>query len=1095
MTVTAHYTGTDDTEDVTNKAEFNGYNMNTVGNQTVTVSYTEGGETKSTTYDITVNAGTKYTVTFNAEAGTCATAALTETEYLGGVTLPSATISINGWEFAGWATDAISSTSTRPTLYLAGSTFYPTSNTTLHAVYTPEDAVNKYQLATSNSDIVNGANVVISSLGTNKYTLGNNNGSLANITNFTPEDGIITCANSQAVWTLNIADGKIELSNNGKYLKRNSGTLSIADESSKWTISKASYGENRFLIKDYDTNYYLRNNGSWGVNNTSSITESNVNNTYGLTIYVAMPTLYNSNPTTAVVEPSVAFNSSATHTLYLDGTTTYTNTASVTGIDKAVTYTSSNEAVATVNASGVVTAVGIGTATIKAKVAAEVGVNKAASDTYDVVVKSTTTIAGIKELGTSSTAVNFSADLTDAVVTYANGEYAYIQDASAAIMVNFSGHGLTAGKKINGAVSGQVKAPNQIDQLSTFNITSATVTEDGVIPAAEVKTLAQIKAAGTAYDGKMVTVNAATVVTGMNNAASGGVITDDGETTTFNIIAPNFMTLKATEIGNFTGFVSIYNGSAYRLNLYETSQFVKTQNVATAQTLTFDEDEIELSEETAELTAFAGQTVNGAHTTVTYAVDESSDDIVASIDAATGEVTLNGACGTAIITASAVAANIVEDGVTTPYTAANASYYITVSPRYTVTFSINGVENTMRQSAAGAAIAVPTPDAIDGHDFVGWSIIEVDATDDEPEMENLGATITPESNGDVYYAVFATATVSGSGGSYTLDYTNESGLNSQTLAYATETTYTANDGGVWVIHAYCSNTGGLQINTNKGASIKVPSCPSNITTIEITSKTGAVKAVGFSATANGSSVATGTDGTSQTLDLTGKNMKDGYVIPVGGNNIVTKIIVNYGPTTSYSDYRTSLSNVDVTIGDSKYATFCYGRALDFSASDVKAYTAKVESGKVVLSKVANDVVPANTGVVLYCETADTYTIPVTTTDATVSDNEMVGVTEATAVEWHVDTKYNYILQSGAFNMANGGKLRANRAYLSTAYDVTAASGARSLMMVFDDETTGIGASLMNSEKANGEVYNLNGQRVMNPAKGLYIVNGRKVVVK
>lgn len=39
-------------------ATFSGYNMNTVGTQTVTVSYTEGGVTKTTTYEITVSAAT-----------------------------------------------------------------------------------------------------------------------------------------------------------------------------------------------------------------------------------------------------------------------------------------------------------------------------------------------------------------------------------------------------------------------------------------------------------------------------------------------------------------------------------------------------------------------------------------------------------------------------------------------------------------------------------------------------------------------------------------------------------------------------------------------------------------------------------------------------------------------------------------------------------------------------------------------------------------------------------------------------------------------------------------------------------------------------
>ncbi len=54
MTVTATFN--DETNaDVTSQATFTGYNMNTAGVQTVTVSYTHKGTTKTTTYSITVN--------------------------------------------------------------------------------------------------------------------------------------------------------------------------------------------------------------------------------------------------------------------------------------------------------------------------------------------------------------------------------------------------------------------------------------------------------------------------------------------------------------------------------------------------------------------------------------------------------------------------------------------------------------------------------------------------------------------------------------------------------------------------------------------------------------------------------------------------------------------------------------------------------------------------------------------------------------------------------------------------------------------------------------------------------------------------------
>ena len=835
------------------------------------------------------------------------------------------------------------------------------------------------------------------------------------------------------------------------------------------------------------------------------------NATTSLKLYVP-ETLYNSNPAADIITPDVAFSKGGT-TLYLDSETlTYTNTASVSNVDKPISYESSNTSVATVNSAGVVTAVGMGTATITATVAAELGVNKVGTDTYDVVVKNTTTIAGLKNLYSTaqSPAKAFAADLTDAVVTYVNGNYAYIQDATGAIYAS-CGSSLTAGKKINGAVSGTITAPNGIDEIKTIDLSGATLT-DAEVPAAEVKTLAQIVANAASLDGKKVIVNAATVSTGMNNATSGGVITDDGGTTTINIIAPNKLTLKATEIGNFTGFVSTYVSgvtTTYRLNIYEASQYVKTQNVATAQTLTFADDDVQLDEVTDALTAYTGQSVQGAHTTVTYEIDDSSDDIIGDFNTSTGALTLNGACGSAIINVSAAAENIVEAGVTTPYLAAEGLYMITVNPRYVVTFSVNGVETTLRQATSGASIAVPAVADINGYNHVGWSTATVAPTDTKPSMADLGTSVTPANNNGKYYAVFAAEEVSGTGGSYTLDYTDDSVTPN---GYGSTVNVTATDGSSWVVKAY--NNSGMQINTGKNSSIKVPTCPSNISTIVLTTTSTAKNEVGFSSSDyTGSTVtyvaSSGSSSTSQTINLSGKSVKGGYIVPKGGNVVITHIVVNYEAIVAYSDYRTSLPVTTVTIGESTYTSFCYDRDLDFSGTDVSAYTAKAngEGESVVLTKITDGIVPAGTGVILHADAADTYEIPVTTTDKVIADNELRGVLVRTLVaknETRAAVEYtNYIFSKkddvlGFYRATTAGAyLLANRAYLSTT-KVTADGGARYMDFAFGDEgmTTGVrNLTPASSPKGEGSIYTLSGQKVQQPQKGLYIVNGKKVVLK
>ena len=195
----------------------------------------------------------------------------------------------------------------------------------------------------------------------------------------------------------------------------------------------------------------------------------------------------------------------------------------------------------------------------------------------------------------------------------------------------------------------------------------------------------------------------------------------------------------------------------------------------------------------------------------------------------------------------------------------------------------------------------------------------------------------------------------------------------------------------------------------------------------------------------------------------------------------------------------------VTVTTAKYATYCSTNALDFSGTGAKVYKAKVTGSSVKLTEITGGIVPANTGVMVYKDVAATenLSVPVTLTDATVTDNELVGITEETTVPWTADGKYNYILQKQGgdetpkFYKATGKKLVANRAYLSTTYNV--ASG-RGLDIVFEgeeeeDDVTGV-ASVARPQATNNHCYDLQGRQVMQPTqKGLYIVNGKKYVVK
>lgn len=88
-------------------------------------------------------------------------------------------------------------------------------------------------------------------------------------------------------------------------------------------------------------------------------------------------------------------------------------------------------------------------------------------------------------------------------------------------------------------------------------------------------------------------------------------------------------------------------------------------------------------------------------------------------------------------------------------------------------------------------------------------------------------------------------------------------------------------------------------------------------------------------------------------------------------------------------------------------------------------------------------------------------------------------------------KGDYIVSGGIFKKASGGNaIKAFRAYLRQR-DV---SNAKTVSMLFEDETTGI-SELKDNVVMPTVYYDLQGRRVADPSKGIYIVNGKKVIIK
>ena len=177
-----------------------------------------------------------------------------------------------------------------------------------------------------------------------------------------------------------------------------------------------------------------------------------------------------------------------------------------------------------------------------------------------------------------------------------------------------------------------------------------------------------------------------------------------------------------------------------------------------------------------------------------------------------------------------------------------------------------------------------------------------------------------------------------------------------------------------------------------------------------------------------------------------------------------------------------------------YTTLTCAYALDFTSvsSDLKAFIAtEISEGKVQMTQVNK--VPAGTGLVLKATTpGSAVNVPVFdgTSPDDVSGNKMAGSATATT---DIAANGGYILKDGVFQPATAGTLAAGKAYLN----ISVGAGARALEMNFDDnETTGL-SEVTNTNLTNNtnEVFDLQGRKVAQPTKGLYIVNGKKVIIK
>lgn len=430
-----------------------------------------------------------------------------------------------------------------------------------------------------------------------------------------------------------------------------------------------------------------------------------------------------------------------------------------------------------------------------------------------------------------------------------------------------------------------------------------------------------------------------------------------------------------------------------------------------------------------------------------------------------------------------------------------------VNPSHNVAFYDNDNHlNTFDASVEeGEAITFPAAPTFVGFDFIGWATSEIATS-----VTEAPTTVTAANMGDAdvtYYAVYGDAKKSNVSATFDAsDITNTPSSGTRT--------WKDNDSG---IELYISDgqryTGGTpytwSVNKSSSAdnylSISKVNCEIKKVVVTVSGADYAVDDYYVYPTTSS------TSGTSLTSSVSTNNLVSTLNIDGSYEQVVlwssssyqiraTKIEVE-AINKTYNGYFTSVSDlghVNATLGTNGYTTFASTYPLDLTAANlptgVSAYKASVEGTTVTFTEI-DQTVPANTGILLKGTANETVAIPVAASGTAVADNAFE-VNAAGTTFTEDDLYYYFGLKKNTLTFAlfdpSTIAIPANKAYLKVLKSSIPAS-AKSLNVVFD-ETTGI-STLERIVLDNEAWYDLQGRKVAQPTKGIYLHNGKKVFIK
>ncbi|WP_286724596.1 alpha-amylase family glycosyl hydrolase [Alistipes sp. UBA1686] len=229
------------------------------------------------------------------------------------------------------------------------------------------------------------------------------------------------------------------------------------------------------------------------------------------------------------------------------------------------------------------------------------------------------------------------------------------------------------------------------------------------------------------------------------------------------------------------------------------------------------------------------------------------------------------------------------------------------------------------------------------------------------------------------------------------------------------------------------------------------------------------------------------NGSAQTADITG---------------ITADTYFSWDGTTGYSILPTPSPVTDDSLSlalSTPWATFSSSRDVSFAnVSGLKAYVIsgyyRVDGNlSMLLTKVTD--VPAGTGLLLAGAAGTTYKIPYGCNTAGYQ-NYLVACTTDQTISATDGSYTNFVLVNNSSNyqfgyLSSSRTMQAGKAYLQLPTSIVPA-GAKYISFV---EDTATGINELSANASDDAYYSLSGVRVAQPAKGVYIKNGKKYIFK